>query len=598
MTLSKTRKKWLIIGGSVLLILIILLIILNSILSNKADHLLREKLSSIDTSSYNIDFRKVRINVFTRSVNIYDISVKPADSALEELRNKQLAMPVFEIKVPKLKLSGLSIMKAIKGEGIDIGKIILMDPDIKIYSGHGLFPEKNSSSGNKSIFSSDTIVGSPVKEARLGSFEIRDAHIETIDLSNDKTVMETRELNILVDDLWLHYPEGDTLSQLLDISDFSISLQSHQMELPGNFYSLQTGPLEISYKDKEIRLDSVQLIPAYSEQQFGRMAGKQTDRFDLKTGQILVSGIEFDSLINKKLIIENIDISRLHADIYRDKGIPRDMKHFPKLFQTAVADIPIYVKIGKIILSEGYARYEEMPESGTVPGRIMFDQLELTIEGVSNDATMISEGLAMKVDGKGLLMGKTRAKLQLHMPVGDPMERFTFYGSTETFAVKDINPMVEPLAHFRAIGGTVNSVSYYAMAYHDTAIGRIEFLYNELEISVLKKQKEAKGEIGQNRFLSFLAGSVIHKANPMENKPVRISKMFFVRDLNKGFFNYIWKTIQNGLTNTVTPGKKNLATDMSWPEFLNDCQNVLLDDWKQMHQGKTETKKNKRRKNK
>ncbi|MCD4724539.1 MAG: hypothetical protein K8R63_06810, partial [Bacteroidales bacterium] len=74
MALSKARKKWLIIGGSVLLILIILLIILNSILSNKADHLLREKLSSIDTTSYHVDFRKVRVNVFTRSVNVYDIT--------------------------------------------------------------------------------------------------------------------------------------------------------------------------------------------------------------------------------------------------------------------------------------------------------------------------------------------------------------------------------------------------------------------------------------------------------------------------------------------------------------------------------------------
>ena len=574
MALSKARKKWLIISGSALLILIILLIILNSILSNKADHLLREKLSSIDTTSYHVDFRKVRVNVFTRSVNVYDITVKPADAALEEARHNRLASPVFQISVPKLKVSGVSIMKAIKGKDIELGKIILTAPDIKVYSAQGLFSKKKSSSGNKSIFSSDTIVESPVKEARLGTFEIRNAHIQAIDLSKDKTVLETSELNILVDDLWLHHPEGDTLSHVLDISDCRISLASHQMDLPGNLYSVQTGPLEISYKDKEIRLDSIQLIPAYSEKQFGKIVGKQTDRFDLKIDQLLISGLEFDSLMNKKLIIENINITKLHADIYRDKGIPRDMKHFPKLFQTAVVGIPIYVKIGKINVVASYVRYQEMMPGGTVPGRIMFDQLELSIEGVSNDAAMIREGLALEVDGQGLLMGKTRAKLHLHLPVGDPMERFTFYGSTEAFAVNDINPMVEPLAHFRAIGGTINSVSYYGMAYNDTAFGRMEVLYNDLEISVLRKQKEEKGEIAQNRFLSFLAGSVIYKANPIKGKPIRISKMFFVRNLNKGFFNYMWKTIQNGLTNVIAPGKKKLTTDMSWPEFSNNWQKV------------------------
>jgi hypothetical protein len=441
MTLSKARKKWLIICGSVLLILIILLIILNSILSNKADHLLRKQLSSIDTTSYHIDFGNVRVNVFTLTVNVYDISVKPADSALQVLRNNPLAPPLFQISVPKLKIGGISIMKAIKGEGIEVGKIILMDPDIKVYSAHGLFPEKKSSSGNKSIFSSDSTVESPVKEASLGTFEIRNAHIQAIDLSKDKMVMETRELNILVDDLWLHHPQGDTLSHVVDISDCRISLASHQMYLPGNLYNVKTGPLEISYMDKEIRLDSIQLIPAYSEKQFGKIVGKQTDRFDLKIDQLLISGLEFDSLINKKLIIENINITRLHADIYRDKGIPRDMKHFPKLYQTSVADIPIYVKIGKINVVASYVRYQEMMPGGTVPGRIMFDQLELSIEGVSNDATLIREGLAIKVDGQGLLMGKTMAKLQLDLPVGDPMERFTFYGSTEAFAVNDINPI-------------------------------------------------------------------------------------------------------------------------------------------------------------
>lgn len=595
MALSKARKKWLIISGSALLILIILLIILNSILSNKADHLLREKLSSIDTTSYHVDFRKVLVNVFTRSVNVYDITVKPADAALEEARHSRLASPVFQISVPKLKISGVSIMKAIKGKDIEVGKIILTDPDIKVYSAQGLFSKKKSSSGNKSIFSSDTIVESPVKEASLGTFEIRNAHIQAIDLSKDKTVLETSELNILVDDLWLHQAEGDTLSHVLDISDCRISLASHQMDLPGNFYSVQTGPLEISYNDKEIRLDSIQLIPAYSEKQFGKIVGKQTDRFDLKIEQILISGLEFDSLIHKKLIIENIDINRPHADIYRDKGIPRDMKHFPKLYQTAVAGIPIYVKIGEINISEGYVRYKELPEGGSVPGMIMFDQLEVTVEGVSNDAEMIREGLAIKVDGQGLLMGKTKAKLQLHLPVGDPIERFSFYGSTETFAVNDINPMVEPLANFRATGGTINSVSYYAMTYNDTAFGRMEVLYNDLEILILKKQKEAKREIEQNRFLSFLAGSVIHKANPLKDKPHRISKMLFVRDLNKGFFNYMWKTIQNGLINAITPGKKKLSTDMSWPEFSNNWQQVLLDDWKQMHPEKAKTKKNKRK---
>jgi len=593
MALSRTKKRWLIITGSIILVLVILIIFANNILSRKADTILREKLSEIDTTSYLIDYDKVRVNIFSRSVKVFNVTVTPTKAALENVKRSRLAKPVFEVKLHRLNISSVSIMKAIKGNGVDVGEITLDEPDITVYGPGELFNGKHEGSSGKSIFSSDTIMETLVKEASLNYFEIENAHIRYINLGDDKTVLETKGLDLSVDDLWLHHPDGDTLSHVLEVDDIQISLKSHSMELPGNFYSLLTGPLEIKYKDREISLDSLKLIPAYPIGKFSKAFGKQTDRFDVSATNIFISGIVFDSLMNKKLIAEQIKLSSPRADICRDKRVARDMSIFPKLFQTAVAQLPIKVYIKSVTASEAYVKYQEIVEGSEIPGSVVLDQLNLNIEGVCNYADSIKKGQAILVDAKAQLMSKSPIQVNLYLPIGNHVEYFTFHGNAGPFPATNLNPLIQHLAFVEATGGTVNGLKFYGMAMNDTTAGRLEFKYTDLGVGILKKKKEAEGITKENKFFSFVAKTAMHKNNPHKDKDIRIAKMTFVRDRNKGFFNYIWKTIQNGLIVTLTPGKKRLAHDMSWSDFQSKWRKTLLVDWDEL-QVTSEKKKNRR----
>ena len=144
-------------------------------------------------------------------------------------------------------------------------------------------------------------------------------------------------------------------------------------------------------------------------------------------------------------------------------------------------------------------------------------------------------------------------QVYFYLPVGNHAEYFTFHGSTAPFPATNLNPLLAPLAFVEATNGTINSTRFYAMAMNDTTVGRLEFKYQDLNVAVLKKSQENKGSEHENKFLSFLARTAIHKNNPHAKKPVRIARMSFTRDRNKGFFNYVWKTIQNGLITTLTP---------------------------------------------
>jgi len=119
----------------------------------------------------------------------------------------------------------------------------------------------------------------------------------------------------------------------------------------------------------------------------------------------------------------------------------------------------------------------------------------------------------------------------------------------------------------------------------------MEFLYKDLKVVVIKKQKDSHGEIKDARFLSAMAGAVIIKNNPIKDKPARICKMFFVRDPNKGFFNYIWKAVQSGLVHTLISGKKQQLHDMRWPEFESKWKQTLAQDRKTLELKSSRKKK-------
>ncbi|MCK5765963.1 MAG: hypothetical protein KAH26_08260 [Bacteroidales bacterium] len=591
MALSKRKKIWLIVISAILITFIILILVANSILSNMAEDMAREQLAAMDSTSYVIDFEKIRVNIFSGSVKIIGITVKPDSAALEEVKRSRLAKPLVEVSISKIRIGSVDILKALKGKEFNIGSIRVDDPDITVYGPGGLFSgekEKASADGGLSV---DSMLGTTVIQAELGYFELENAHIRYIDASRDKVVLETKQLYIRLDDISLHHPDGDTTSNVLDIDDINLSLLSHMMDLPGNLYNLQTGKLEIGYKDRNINLDSLELIPAYSKERFGHVVGKQTDRFAVSVDHINISGIEFDSLLKKKIIIEDILLKRPYADIYRDKRIPRDMTIFPKLFQTAVADMPMDLFVKSVNISNAYVNYQEMVKGAAKPGMIMLDQMEISLTGICNYPDSIKKGQAITADIQAMLMGKSPVNFHFYLPIGNPKEYFTFYGSGDSFPATNLNPMMEPMAFVETTGGTVNSVNYYGVACCDTAIGRIEFKYQNLAVSVVKKQKEGESAIAENKFLSFMAKTVMHKNNPNKGKPVRIAKMLFVRDPNKGFFNYVWKTIQDGLIYSLAPGKKHLASYMSWPDFKARWEQNL---WKDRQELNVKTKKKKK----
>jgi len=73
---------------------------------------------------------------------------------------------------------------------------------------------------------------------------------------------------------------------------------------------------------------------------------------------------------------------------------------------------------------------------------------------------------------------------------------------------------------------------------------------DDLKIRILKKDDDSPG-YKKKKVMSLMANIMVKNANPGKNKPVRIVSVSHPRDVYRSIFNFIWKSIFEGVQKTV-----------------------------------------------
>ena len=82
--------------------------------------------------------------------------------------------------------------------------------------------------------------------------------------------------------------------------------------------------------------------------------------------------------------------------------------------------------------------------------------------------------------------------------------------------------------------------------------GTVKILYNDLKISVLKKDKETH-ELKKKKLVSLGANMLVKDDNPTRDKPPRVANIHFERDTTRSMFHMSWKTLMKGIKETAMP---------------------------------------------
>src|SRR6185436_8755376 len=142
-----------------------------------------------------------------------------------------------------------------------------------------------------------------------------------------------------------------------------------------------------------------------------------------------------------------------------------------------------------------------------------FSQINGTISNVQNKGNLDKPLL---VNLRAVFMNKAAFTTSWNMPMNTKNGSFNVYGHLQKLNLPTLNPALNPLSMIEIKSGNLNSLKYEVIGNDTSSVGYSSFLYDDLKITVLEKEKN--DSIGKKKFTSLLANALIKNANKKDEK--------------------------------------------------------------------------------
>jgi hypothetical protein len=539
-------KKSYRIAATVAIALVFLTLILSFFAGNLVETEVRAYLRKHPPKGFKVEFDDISVRLWSRMIKIKGINII---SSTDSFSLHKPGLEPESIKIKSIELSGVRIIKALKGEDFKISKIEILDPKLSVLTEGSIFNAKKSIEKSKET-RSDTAQHKLFKSLEIGKFVLENGEVSVLDSINGNELLKSASLDLSLKNISI-----DSSLSLLGASAIDINIHETKVILPGDLYQLQFNLMQIAKDDSLIFFDNAKLVPLYPQYEFARVVGKQTDRFSIEIPRMGVRGIDFDTLlIGQRPIIRLIEIDSMHVSIFRDKNMPFDFSNYPKLPHEALRTMKKPMMIKEVKISNGFAEYIEHEEGAEKPGMVYFERINGNILNITSDSIMIGLNPIMEVKANMMLYGKGEMYASINMPLNDQDDKFTFLAEVGNFEVSEANRMITPGSMVDVSEGTIDKLTLSGTGNRYLGKGSMTMLYHDLQVELLRENKE--GNLKRKWFLSTVANEIVKSANPLRTQPARVVPMYFERDMNKGVINFLWKTCFSGIKETLKPTKQ------------------------------------------
>ncbi len=552
MTLSKKQKRWLIISGIIVGTLLVFVLALNLIIANIIEKKITNALKSYPETNYHITLGRVGVNILNGNVNLRGLQIEPDTSFIEQLKQGELMQSmVVRAEVPLFRLAGFSLFDAIVDGKIDVRRILIKNAKVQLLVGKSKKKKPKAVEEGKKKFRIDSIRIEGLSGINLGKFDLKNFKIEILDVVENKIISENKRLDIDIVGIESVKLEGEDNYFAFHAKNAELNLSEEEFNLPGGNYKISIENMRMKFSDSLVVITDFVLKPQI-EDRFA-MAKKlvyTTGIFNVKVHEIRISEIDAARMLQKgELIIGHVQISGMDMDIFKDKRKPWNKELRPMYPNQALRnmDFPFYV--GAIDVDESYLKYHE--ESAKEFGNLMvtLDKMEGSIKHVTSLKDSMRKPMTANLKAK--LFNTADMVVDILLPLNSRVDTVFISGSLGKSKMSAFDPALFPALGMKITSGTLNSVVFKARANRRYIDGEMVMMYDGLETEVQKKNEKET-----NKFMSWLANSVVRKSNPGKNDKLRTVPMHFDRDMYKGFINIAWKGVQTGLVHTVSPAGK------------------------------------------
>ena len=538
-----TKKFYLII-----FIVVSVILMSTSLINNYLEKTVTSKLNGLlgnqNNTEYQLTMGSVSSSIFRSRLIIDSIHIYSTPDTSHISAHKQL----FNVALDRLTFEGISFIELIFNKSILIDGIVY--DNLRIIS--TVTDLKSDSNTSKeppmmSYFMVDEINSIAVsKMTFINTVFNFEQQINTI---QNNLIFHTTPLNFQMDDLSLKKAnDGKFYLKNVEV-DFNLDKGSVLFDKQN--YKLSFDHFHASITDQFIKAENITIYPTLSEKLLADKFQYSQEIYHTSFDTLAITGVDLSSfLINKKFTSSSIDLSGFDVSIYKDKRKPQNKLKKIKLPISRLKQLTFPISIDHLnIRNSKITIREQIPHKDTIV-QFYVNRINAQINNIKNYS---NENLNLNMSLQGQLMGNAPVRLKMENSLSKKNNNMFWEGYVGSFKFHTLDKVLYPILGLKILSGELNKIDFKFESDDIQSKGEMTMLYKNLHASILKSNKSS-----ENHFLSSIANGLINKSNPNKRGKIKIVRMNFKRDEFKGLGSYLWKTIQNGIINTITPVRKRV----------------------------------------
>jgi hypothetical protein len=573
MALTILKHRWHKVTVVVSILFIVLIAILAFLVNRYWSPILASKVKEVvlksSDSLYRADFSSAQLHVVRGSVEIFNITLKP-DTSVYNRRKKQGLAPnnLVELHVKRLILSHIHPFKLYFQHKLDIDEIILYEPALNVSyqlnHTRDTIIKQNQTAWQK--------ISKSLRSIHIGSIILGDVKLKYEDYSGNKVaVSELKEMDLSANDLLIDSATQTDKSRLFYCKDIIAELNNYSAKSPNGLYAYTFKHLKLSTLRSHLNIEGLTLKPINPAQFFEK---SQRDRFIVQLDSLQLNNFDFLNYHKyRTLKASNLFFSKGKVEVFGNPNHPLDktdkIKSFPNV---GLFKLNADIKIDTVSVRDISVFYTEYNAKSNQYGTISFNNTSGRFLNLTTNQQALQKNNITTVRLTSYFMNRGKLNLAVDFNLTDNNNSFNYKGSLGPMDLKFVNSAIKPLSLVKINSGTIKQFSFDIHANHTVANGKIEVLYNDLKVSILRIDT-AFDDLKKKSIASLFANLFILKHdNPdKEGEVPRSVEVSYTRTPETPFFKFAWKTLLTGIKPCIGLDKKteNAAIAMQNQHVIN-----------------------------
>lgn len=473
---------------------------------------------------YDIAFKKISFSLLKNRIAIKNAAIIPIKDSITE-SSMEGNIPLIEIK--NFSLYNLLVHKKLKSKGVTIHR-----PDFKIISRK---KKQAAADNSKSIglFWKDFY-----DRIELKSVAVKNGTLEIVKNVDTTQSFLSKNINIEIQGVYI---DSTQLSNPLPFIYSSYTLDiGNTFSSIGKWYKVSMQGFKAT--EKELIVKKVKVTPKYTRKQFVSKLKKEADYIVCEMDSMKMYttkwGFYKDSL---KINGNSLKIDGMRTTLYRDKLV-RDDRSKKKLYSAVLRDLPFYITLDTLTVTNSELTYEEKTKVQNGPGILQLKELRMTASNIDNFNIR-----TLKKDTKIALYSKLygQGKLEMHcnFNIANTKDTYNLHGNLSNMNVSLVSAFTRPTMNTN-VTGYMHELDFIINGSDYDASAVLNFDYENLKVEILHNKT------GKTRAIQTAIANILLKKNTKKGK-VSNEKVYVKRDPSKSIFNQIWKCIETGLKKTL-----------------------------------------------